>query len=54
MDSKIPYEIREINFSYEVVDTRTGRVVHTFKHHVDAESSKDSMNEWVKQEQARS
>ena len=47
---KPPYEIQGDIGAYEVVDTRTGRVAHTFKHHPDAESCKDSMNEWVKQE----
>lgn len=48
----MPYivEYSETEFRYEVRDTRTNRVAHTFKFHPDAESRKDSMNEWVKQE----
>jgi hypothetical protein len=45
-----PYQVRSQGFVYEVVDMRTGRVAHTFKFHPDAESCKDSMNEWVRQE----
>ena len=50
---KTPYVIRGEIGAYEVVDTRTDRVAHTFKHHPDAESCKDSMNEWVRQEAAK-
>lgn len=46
----LPYIIRGDIEHYEVVDTRTGRVAHIFKFHPDAESCKDSMNEWVRWE----
>lgn len=42
-----PYQIRGDIGAYEIVDSRTGRIAHTFKFHPDAESCKDSMNEWV-------
>lgn len=48
------YVIRGDIGAYEVVDTRTGRVAHTFKFHPDAESCKDSMNDWVRQENVKS
>lgn len=50
MNNVNPYQIQGDIGDYKVVDTRTGRVAHTFKFHPDAESCKDSMNEWVKQE----
>jgi hypothetical protein len=54
IEKRNPYEIRDgigdDRMMYQVVDTRTGRVAHEFKFHVDAESCKDSMNEWVRQE----
>lgn len=56
MSARSPYvvEYNETEFRYEVRDTRTNRVAHTFKFHPDAESCKDSMNEWVKQEAVKS
>ena len=45
-----PYQVQGDIGEYSVVDTRTGRVAHTFKFHPDAESCKDSMNEWVRWE----
>lgn len=46
-----PYTVRGDIGAYEVVDSRNGRIAHTFKFHPDAESCRDSMNEWVRQEQ---
>jgi hypothetical protein len=50
MNNVNPYQIQGDIGSYKVVDIRTGREAHTFKHHPDAESCRDSMNEWVRQE----
>lgn len=45
-----PYQVEGDIGAYVVRDTLTGRIAHTFKFHPDAESCKDSMNEWVRWE----